>query len=205
MRKSTILRAAAIGVGALALSGVAGMAFADDEFGSEGVEVFLEIEPLSVYGDLTMTVAATSAELHEDGSTDEVRRFSGTLPTVTVTDERDPADVPSGLGWYVLGSIEDFTGDDGQPDIPADQFGWAPVMIDDGDLNLVSEGDEVATSLDDPAGPGLVASELLALAVDSGMILDEHEWTASAELILKTAPDVAAGNYAADLTLTLME
>ncbi|MDR0591670.1 MAG: hypothetical protein LBG60_00120 [Bifidobacteriaceae bacterium] len=220
MRKSTLLRAAAVTAGALALTGVAGLAFAD-EYGTEGVEVSFKIEPQSVWGDLSMTVADNEAALHEDGSDATNYRFSGTLPTVTVTDERDPDTVPSGTGWYVLGQISDFTGDDaGNTVIPASQLGWKPELIDGGELGLVTEGDPVLTSLDantaidpvtglldedNPNNVGLVDQELLSLAIDSSLIRDESEWTATAELILKTAKTTPAATYTADLTLTLME
>jgi hypothetical protein len=34
-------------------------------------------------------------------STPTVRQFTGSLPTVTVTDTRLPDQIPAGAGWYV--------------------------------------------------------------------------------------------------------
>ena len=134
-----------------------------------------------------MTVAADSTALTEDGSTELVRRFAGTLPTVTVTDTRSPDEIPTGAGWYVLGSATAFTAPDGQEPIGADHLGWTPRLLDGGDSGLVTEGDPVDTVLDEgDDAVGLVDQELLALALDSGAVAEEGAWTASADLVLST-------------------
>src|SRR5690625_3269765 len=102
MNKKGLLTRAGVGaVGALLLTGAAGAAIADEvEFDSGEVDVNVEIEALEPVGALTMSVAAESTSLTEVDSGDpEVRQFDGTLPTVTVSDDRE--EIPAGAFWYV--------------------------------------------------------------------------------------------------------
>uniref|UniRef100_UPI0018DD1A31 hypothetical protein n=1 Tax=Agromyces laixinhei TaxID=2585717 RepID=UPI0018DD1A31 len=171
-----------------------------------GVDVNVSIAEINEPGVLAMSVADTTTTLTEEGSTATVRQFTGTLPTVTVTDTRTADEIPDDAFWSVVGSSTDFTGDAGQPTIGAGHLGWAPNLIDGGDSGQVSEGDQVDTVLD--AGPdnvGLVDQELLAMAFDSGDIAAEGQWTANASLFLRTPATVAAGDYTARLTLSLFE
>lgn len=195
-------RVAAAATGALALSliGGSGIALAlDDPYGDSDVAVSVDIAEIDEPGVLAMTISGTSVALTEQGSTATNRHFTGTLPTVTVTDTRDPADVPTDAYWYVLGSITDFTGTAGQPDIiSADSFGWTPVLTA-GDPGSVSAGDQV-----DP-GEGFVDSEILSVAYDSAAINPEGSWSANAALKLLTPATVAPGQYSATLTLSLFE
>ncbi len=194
---------AGIGVtGAMLLMSGAAVAVADEVAG-EDVQVDVEIEAQEPVGALTMSVAADSTALTEVESDDaDVRQFNGTLPTVTVSDDRQ--EVPEGVFWYVTGQSSAFTAD-GLPEIGPDQLGWTPHLItDDG---VVAAGDEVLTSLDEGEDAvGLVAEELFALAWDSAEAQDTTgEWEADAALFLKTPSDVAPGSYSATLTLTLWE
>jgi hypothetical protein len=201
-RRAIGYRVSIAAAGALTLSviGSSGLAAAlDDPYGDSDVAVSVEIPELEGPGALAMTVAGSSAALTESGSTATSRQFTGTLPTVTVTDTRDPADIPEGAFWYVIGSITDFTGDAGQPDIvSAESFGWAPALVA-GDPGSVSAGDEV-----DP-GEGFVDSEILSVAYDSAEIAPEGSWSANAGLELRTGATVAPGQYSATLTLSLFE
>ncbi|MCJ1688375.1 hypothetical protein [Rathayibacter sp. VKM Ac-2927] len=191
--------------GGLLLLGVAGTAIADEQRGSDDVDVNVDIAPLTTPGSLSMSVAGTSTSLTENGSTSVIRQFTGTLPTVTVTDTRDPEDIPEGAGWYVLGTASDFTSTTGDV-IGAENFGWAPNLIDGGDSGLVAEGDVVDTAIDGgPDGVGLVDQELLAITNDSAAIAEEGSWTANAALFLRTGTDVDAGQYSSTLTLSLFE
>lgn len=206
MKKGLLLRASVATLGGLMLAGVATTAYADDEYGNSDVDVNVSITPLTEPGVLAMSVDGTSTTLAENGSTPTIRQFTGTMPTVTVTDTRDAADVPAGVGWYVVGSSSDFIGTAGQDPIGAEYFGWTPNLIDGGESGLVAEGEQVDTVLD--AGPdnvGLVDQELLALAIDSGEAQTDGSWTANADLFLKTPADVEAGSYASVLTLSLFE
>lgn len=205
------LRVTAVTVGALLLTAAgAAAANAADPVGDDStVDVTVEVSELTGPGALAMTVAADSVALTESGSTELVRQFTGTLPTVTVTDTRAAEDIPADAAWYVLGSSTDFAGDAGQPAIGAGHLGWAPALIDGGESGLVAAGDEVDTVIDDDADPannvGLVDQELLASAWNSGEIVTEGSWTANAGLFLRTESTVAAGNYSSTLTLSLFE
>jgi hypothetical protein len=203
MKKNTLLRVLAATAGAALLCGVTGMAMADSEISTDDVEVSVTIE---VLGELSMSVASDEVTLTETGTSPTVvREFTGTLPTVTVQDTRDPDDIDPDVGWYVLGTATDFEGG-ANPDIPAGNLGWTPHLIDGGDSGLVAEGEAVGTVLDDPPdNVGLVDQELLVLAISSAEVAEEGEWTANAGLTLKTAPTIAAGTYVSDLTLSLFE
>ena len=199
-------RCAAVTLGAALLTAVAGPAIADENYGDQDVDVNVSIPELTGPGVLAMTVDGTSTYLAENGSTEFVRQFTGTLPTVTVTDTRSADQIPDGAGWYVLGSTSAFTGETGQDPIGADHFGWAPRLIDGGESGLVTEGDQVDTVLDDGNDAvGLVDQELLALALDSGAVAEEGQWTASADLFLHTDSTVEAGDYTGQLPLSLYE
>ncbi|WP_203882071.1 hypothetical protein [Planotetraspora kaengkrachanensis] len=175
---------------------------------STDVEVTVEIAPIEEPGVLAMSIAADSVALSEDGSTLETRQFTGTLPTVTVTDTRTLEEVPNGAAWAVLGNASDFVGDAGQAPISAGHLGWKPHLIDGGETGLVAEGEEVVTVLDEPTQPGnnvgLVDQELLASTFDSGAVAG-GAYTVNADLFLRTPADVAAGSYASTLTLSLFE
>jgi hypothetical protein len=192
--------AAAVGVAILTCVGGASVASALDEpYGGDDVDVSVQITELDEPGVLAMTVAADTTALAENGSTATERRFTGTLPTVTVTDTRGADEIPEGAFWYVLGSITDFTGDSGQPDIlSSESFGWEPQLVA-GDPGSVSEGDAVTP------GEGFADAEMLAMAFDSATIAPEGSWSANAGLTLKTPATVAPGSYAATLTLSLFE
>ncbi|PRB42670.1 hypothetical protein CQ020_09305 [Arthrobacter sp. MYb23] len=205
-RHKFLARGAAISTATALLLGVAGMAMADQNHGDQDVDVNVGITEIVDGGVLAMSVAGTATALTEDGSTPTVRQFKGTLPTVTVTDTRSPDEIPAGAGWYVLGTSTDFAGGAGQPAIGASHLGWAPKVIDGGASGQVAEGDQVNTSMDSGANAvGLVDQELLALALDSGAIASEGQWTANADLFMKTPATVAPGNYTAKLTLSLFE
>ncbi|HZU92779.1 MAG TPA: hypothetical protein VFF85_04080 [Microbacterium sp.] len=196
----------AVGIlGGLMLAGVGTAAFAEfpNPDGSGDVDVKVDIAPTED-GALSLTVAGTETTLAETGSTATYRQFTGALPNVTVTDTREA--VPAGVYWYVTGQASDFAGAAGQPSITPDHLGWAPnvVTANDGE---VSAGDTVGTSIGGGAnGVGLVGQELLALALDSS---EAHaasgQWTANANLVLKTPVDVAPGAYTSTLTLSLFE
>jgi hypothetical protein len=194
-------------LGAGLLLSVGSLAFADDLVKADGVDVWFEIK---APGSLTMTVADDEAKLTEGTSADPTQRvFTGTLPTVTVTDTRGDK-IPSGVGWAVLADATDFEGDGSQADIPANQLGWEPSLVTGEDLGLVSAGSKVESKLDDSTSNGLAADaskELLAQALDSGAAAEEQNgvWQATAALVLKTDLTVEDGKYTSVLTLSLFE
>lgn len=204
MKKRGILSRMSVGVvGGVMLLGIAGAAIAD-EIGADEIDVNVEIAPIAPVGALTMSVAQNGTTLTEVASPDpELRQFDGTLPTVTVTDDR--AEVPEGVYWYVTGQSSSFVATGGAPSLGAEHLGWSPNLLTAGD-GEVAEGDEVGTVFDQaPGNVGLVAEELLALALDSTAARTVGEWQANADLFLKTPVDVAPGSYSATLTLTLWE
>lgn len=207
MNKSTTARLALTAAGTLLLAGVASAAIAEEQHGASDIGVSVAIAPLTSPGVLAMTVDGTSTALVENGSTDLTRTFTGTLPTVTITDTRTAAEIPDGAAWYVLGSSTGFTGDAGQAGIGAGNLGWEPRLLGGDDAGLVAPGDAVDTVLDtgDDA-VGLVDQELFAITAGSAEAADGNSaWTATADLTLKTAADVAPGKYSTTLTLSLFE
>ncbi|MFK4762702.1 hypothetical protein ACI3KS_17380 [Microbacterium sp. ZW T5_45] len=204
MKKSMVARCAAGVVGGLLLTGVGVAAFADPtENGTGDVDVSVEIAPTDD-GSLSLTVAGTTSTLTENGTTASYRQFTGALPNVTVTDTRE--DVAPGVFWYVTGQASDFVGSAGQPNITPDHLGWTPRVVT-ANNGEVSEGDTVDTSIDGGAnGVGLVGQELLALALDSAEAqAASGQWTANADLVLKTPVTVAPGSYTSTVTLSLFE
>ncbi|MEF3402412.1 hypothetical protein [Agromyces sp. CCNWLW203] len=203
--KGAAARCAAGVLGGLMLVGVGTAAFAayPDPEGSSGVDVKVDIAEVQ-NGALSLTVENTETALTETGSTAEYRQFTGALPNVTVTDTR--TEVPSGVFWYVTGQASDFVGAAGQPSITPDHLGWSPALVTTGN-GEVAAGDEVKTSLDAaPNNVGLTGEELLALALDSASATAASgQWTAGANLVLKTPVDVAPGGYTSLLTLSLFE
>ena len=193
------------------LAGVAAFpaAAAADPGDSADVDVTVDITEIKQPGVLALTVAGGAATLRENGSTLLVRQFTGTLPTVTVTDTRTADEIPAGSSWAVLGSSSDFTGNAGQAPITADHLGWKPRLIDGGDSEgQVSEGEEVVTVLDEQTQPGnnvgLTDQELLVSTYDSAAVTGDA-FTVNADLFLRTPADVAAGAYHGKLTLSLFE
>ncbi|GAA3730098.1 hypothetical protein GCM10022225_09690 [Plantactinospora mayteni] len=210
MSTSNRSRLVAAGAASVVLAGA--MALSSPALAEPGdsadVEVTVEIEEIEEPGVLALSIAANSVALAEDGSTLLVRQFAGTLPTVTVTDTRTPEEVPADAAWAVLGSATDFVGSAGQAPIGADHFGWKPRLLDGGETGLVSEGEEVVTVLDEPTQPGnnvgLVDQELLVSTFESGAVAG-GSYSVDADLFLRTPADVAAGEYASTLTLSLFE
>ena len=203
--KGAAARCAAGVLGGLMLVGVGTAAFAayPDPEGSSGVDVRVDIAEVQ-NGALSLTVENTETALTETGSTAEYRQFTGALPNVTVTDTR--TEVPSGVFWYVTGQASAFVGGTGQPSITPDHLGWSPALVTTGN-GEVAAGDEVKTSLDAaPNNVGLTGEELLALSLDSASsTAASGQWTAGANLVLKTPVDVAPGGYTSLLTLSLFE
>jgi hypothetical protein len=192
---------------------LAGMAAAPaaaqaDPGDSADVDVNVDITPIKVPGVLALTVAGNAVSLQENGSDLLVRQFTGTLPTVTVTDTRTADEIPAGSSWAVLGTASDFTGNSGQAPITADHLGWKPKLLDGGENGQVSEGEEVVTVLDDETQPGnnvgLTDQELLVSTYDSAAVTGDS-YSVNADLFLRTPADVAAGSYHATLTTSLFE
>jgi hypothetical protein len=204
-----LARLAIIGAGTLALTSVAGAAFADqDPVGDPvGVPVHLEFE-----GELSMTVDDNDIYLVEQttGVAAGQRWFTGTLGDVTVKDTRAAHQIDPDVYWWVEGVASDFVGTNGEDDILAENLGWTPAFTDPSYTGEVTEGPAVLPVLDypHPDAVGLVGGEFLvqvASTSDSGLLLPENSWTANAGLILKVLDTTQAGSYESQLTLTLFE
>ncbi|GAA4192663.1 hypothetical protein GCM10022219_13320 [Microbacterium oryzae] len=206
MKRAITKRMSVAAVGGVLLAGVAGAAFAEEQVGDgNDVDVSVTIEDANP-GVLAMSVAGTSSALAEDGSTATVRQFTGTLPTVTVTDTRTAEEIPDGAYWWVEGTASAFTGDAGQAPIGAENLGWVPALLNDDGSGAVAEGDNVAPALDETEAPnnvGLEGRELLAMAVTSEEAIGS--WQANAGLVLQVPVDTAPGSYSSTLTLSLFE
>src|SRR5699024_8663690 len=195
----------AAGVGSAAMAD-----YPEDEDNGQ-VDVNVDISDGEPQGALSLTVAGDETTLTEDGTTAEYRQFTGALPEVTVTDTR--SDVPAGAYWYVTGQASSFVGSEGQTEIEPGHLGWAPDLLTDGEGEggEVAPGAEVDTVLDESDDTpnnnvGLVDEELLTMSLDSGDAqAASGSWTASADLVLKTQPDVEPGSYTSVITLSLFE
>ncbi|QHC69681.1 hypothetical protein [Rathayibacter sp. VKM Ac-2801] len=152
----------------------------------DGVDVDVDIAPPAQPGSLSLSVAADAVDLVESGSSAAQRRFTGGLPTVTVTDSR----AGSQNDWYVLASASALTSPSAS--IGADHLGWTPRLITG--TGAVA-GETVASSLE--GGTGLSDALLLGAAGGAGT------WSADAELRLLAEPDVEAGSYRSTITLSL--
>src|SRR5690606_10707964 len=125
MKRFSVAQTAAVALGALlftsAGTAVASAASVDDS----DVDIAVEITEQSSPGVLALSVAAGSTTLTEVESDDiTVREFTGTLPTVTVTDTR--TDVPE-VPWAVLGTATDFVS--GGDTIGGAHLGWSPYLV----------------------------------------------------------------------------
>jgi type 1 fimbria pilin len=201
MKKYGLITRVAIGaLGGTLLVGGTGAAVAA-EIDDDNVDVNVNIEALPPVGALTLTVAADSSTLVEVDSGDlNVRQFEGVLPTVAVTDDR--SEVPVGQFWYVVGQSSALTS--GANSIDADNLGWTPNLITAEGDGEVAAGPHVGTALDGDAGLSS-GEDVLALALDSGEAAAIGEWSADANLFLKTPATVAPGAYSGTITLTLWE
>ncbi len=198
---NSITRLAAGAAGAVLLAGVATAAAADEVEGTGDVDVTVEITEPTGPGALALSVGGTATSLTEDGTDATARVFTGTLPTVTVTDTRSSEEIPDGAAWYVVGTTTDFTA--GGEVVGAENLGWTPRLLADPGTGTVGVGDDVEPALD--GGPGLVDREFLAYSSTSAEAAPDGQWTATADLTLKTPTTVAPGTYTATVTLSLFE
>ncbi|WP_214104698.1 hypothetical protein [Acrocarpospora catenulata] len=202
----TKTRLLAVSVLSLGLVGVAVPAMAADDPPSDGIDVSVNIEPIRVPGEVSMTVADNNGvTLTENGSDAAARQFTGTLPTVTVTDTRLPDEIPAGDFWAVVGQSSQFTAaDDPAKTIGPEYLGWAPRLLSGSSTGAVAAGEPVSSVVSDGTGApavGLQGQELLVSTADSAEEIGTHQ--VNADLALRTPADVAAGEYHSTLTLSL--
>ncbi|WP_204054179.1 hypothetical protein, partial [Microbispora rosea] len=187
MRMTTrILAASVLG---LALAGAATPAMADDDPATGGVDVSVNIQPTTTPGQLSMTVADNNGvSLQENGSDAAARQFTGTLPTVTVTDTRTPEEIPAGEYWAVVGQASQFVAaDDPAKTIGPEYLGWKPHLISDSSTGAVAAGEPVSSVVSDGTGApevGLKGQELLVSSADSADEIGTSQ--VNADLALRT-------------------
>ncbi|MFI7632513.1 hypothetical protein [Microbispora rosea] len=202
-RTTQILAASVLG---LALAGAATPAMADDDPATGGVDVSVNIQPTTTPGQLSMTVADNNGvSLQENGSDAAARQFTGTLPTVTVTDTRTPEEIPQGEYWAVVGQASQFVAaDDPAKTIGPEYLGWKPHLISDSSTGAVAAGEPVSSVVSDGTGApevGLKGQELLVSSANSADEIGTSQ--VNADLALRTPTDIAAGEYHSTITLSL--
>ncbi|MEU7889108.1 hypothetical protein AB0B54_26705 [Microbispora bryophytorum] len=202
-RTTQVLAASVLG---LALACVATPALADDPGSGSGIDVSVTIEPTTTPGQISMTVADNDGvSLQENGSDATARQFVGTLPTVTVTDTRQPEDIPAGEFWAVVGQSSQFVAaDDPAKTIGPEYLGWKPRLLSQSTTGAVAAGEPVSSVIGDGTGApevGLESQELLVSTANSADEIGTSQ--VNADLALRTSTDVAAGEYHSTLTLSL--
>ncbi|MFT4305274.1 MAG: hypothetical protein QM604_00115 [Microbacterium sp.] len=209
MKRSSILLGGAIAFGALVLASAGPAAFADDtSYGDGDVDVNVTVPESTAAGALSLTVDGDSTDLTQaDDDSAGNLVFTGTLPTVTVTDTRAADDIDADASWYVLGSATDFTGADTGDTFSSNYLGWSPALVGDIEDGTVGVGGDVAGTVD--GGDGLSDLELLyatggtsAEAVDGA---GAGVYSANATLTLKVPATTTADTYTSVLTLSLFE
>ncbi|MFG1822790.1 hypothetical protein ACGFIJ_09935 [Microbispora bryophytorum] len=203
-RTTQVLAASVLGL-ALAGAGLAGPALAADD-PTGGIDVSVTIEPTTTPGQISMTVADNDGvSLQENGSDATARQFVGTLPTVTVTDTRQPEDIPAGEFWAVVGQSSQFVAaDDPAKTIGPEYLGWKPHLLSESTTGAVAAGEPVSSVIGDGTGApevGLASQELLVSTANSADEIGTSQ--VNADLALRTSTDVAAGEYHSTLTLSL--
>jgi len=207
MKNTTRVGLAVLAAALMTTSGAAVAAVAADPVDDGQVGIDVEITPQEGPGDLVLTVTPGRATLTEQGSTGDVRQFTGVLPQVTVTDTRDAEQTADGAQWSVLGSASEFTTADGGV-IDAKYLGWSPRLVS-GDEDAISVGGDVDGALQGDVGSeqsrGLKDQELLYLSDADALPEGGVSSTATADLTLRVPATVTAGQYSSTITLSLFE
>ena len=144
-------------------------------------------------GVLALSVAGNAVTLDGPQNTGTALRFTGQLPTVTVTDSRTAAQVGA-TGWAVTGQAYSFSS--GTRLLDAKHLGWTP-RIESPRAGLAA-GDARATALS--GGEGLTVPGRLASATPEGRV---GSATIGADLVLDVPVDTAPGEYTGTLSLSL--
>ncbi|MEE6288190.1 TIM barrel protein [Georgenia sp. MJ173] len=169
---------------------------ADPSADSEGIPLHATVPELGdgEGGALTLSVAdfGASVDLGRALNAGDRWRFSGELPTVSVTDSR--AAQGTADGWSVTGQTTDFGHTSGE--LSGSHLGWVPGQLE-GKVG-VTPGAAVAGELS--GGPGLAVPATLASAVGEGRLGSTE---LGADLVLETPVDVADGVYTSTVTLSL--
>ena len=202
--RSLVTGAAVLALTGTAVVGMTMTAHADLQPGDPGyIDIGVTIPRAE---GLWMTIAPGSLTLAENGSDATARRFTGTLPQVTVEDDRSVPPATPNSAWYVMGQISAVT-ESGSPTthISKADFGWEPAMVSStgtAPVGTVVAGPDVDPDVD--GGPGLIGDELLVASMDN-VLSNTGVYVAKADVTLAVPPSVTPGAYGAVLTLTLTE
>ncbi len=163
---------------------------------TEGIPIQATVPDLGDNGGgaLTMSIAdfGDVVDLGRALNAGDRFRFSGELPTVSVSDSRAAQSTQD--GWTVSGQAGGFEHSAGV--ISASHLGWVPGQL--ADKVGVSPGAPVATELS--GGPGLALPSTLASAAGEGRVGTTE---LGADLLLEVPVDTPAGAYTSMLTLSL--
>jgi enterochelin esterase-like enzyme len=153
------------------------------------------VVPEGENGVLALTVAdsGNGVALSQSQNAGDRLRFTGQLPTVTVSDSRTLKQAGAG-GWAV--SAQAYTFNSQFRTLGAEDLGWAP-RVETPRTGLTA-GAAVSTALSD--GPGLATPAPLATANATGRY---GSTTLGADLILEVPVDTQPGTYTGTLTLSL--
>ncbi|WP_263119666.1 alkaline phosphatase [Cellulomonas sp. RIT-PI-Y] len=148
-----------------------------------------------VEGSLTLSVAdfGEGVALGGGANLGDRLRFTGTLPTVSVTDSRSNAQAGTG-GWTVSGQAADLS--TGSQILRARHLGWTPGLLTT--KPGVTPGSAVQAALG--GGEGLGSPATLATATSDGRL---GTTDLTADLSLEVPVDTRAGEYAGHLTVSL--
>ncbi|MBI9113515.1 alkaline phosphatase [Sanguibacter suaedae] len=168
----------------------------EDEPDASGIEVRATVpEQGEVEGSLTMTIAGAQEGVTLSGGENvgDRLRFTGKLPTVSVTDSRSNDAAGQG-GWAVSGQSGDLTA--AAQTIRATHLGWTPGLLTT--KPGVAPGSKVKPVLS--GGEGLATPATLASATTEGRF---GTTDMTAELALEVPVDTRAGDYSGTLTVSL--
>ena len=194
----------ALGALLLAAAGSAIAASADDQV-DDGQRVDVNVAVTDRYpsGVLAMSVAADETALTEINSGDPlVREFTGTLPTVTVTDTRSRCRTCRGTCWERR-ATSSAAPTASPPTISGGHRRSPPTTVT---RSHPGETSRPWSTTPDSAGLGYPDGELLYVNSDQLESYHAGSWSASAGLDLKVARGGRpAGNYTSVITLSLFE
>ena len=159
---------------------------------TEGIEL-RAVVPEQADGVLALSVAGDAVTLDGPQNSGDRLRFTGALPTVTVTDSRSVAQAGV-TGWAVTGQAYSF--DSGSRLLDAHHLGWSP-RVETPRAGVVP-GEVRATRLS--GGDGLQVPAQLASATSEGRV---GSTTLGADLVLDVPVDTTPGEYTGTLHLSL--
>ncbi|MBD7917549.1 esterase [Cellulomonas sp. Sa3CUA2] len=165
-----------------------------DPQNTQGVEL-RAVVPEGEDGVLALSVADDGSGVTLDGpqNTGTALRFTGQLPTVTVTDSRSVSQAGV-TGWAVTGQA--YTFESATRLLDGKHLGWTPRL--ESPRAGLAAGDARATALG--GGEGLVVPGRLASATPEGRV---GTATIGADLVLDVPVDTTPGEYTGTLSLSL--